>query len=71
MVTDAGKDALTHAAENTGGVAGGLVHAELDVLATEEEGAATQEDGGCLCGDACAGAAFCKDEGNRFVKEGL
>jgi hypothetical protein len=71
VVADAGKDALTHAAEDAGGVAGGLVHAELDVLAAEEEGAATKEDGGCLRGDAGAGAALCKDEGNRLVKERL
>ena len=71
VVADAGKYALTHAAENTGGVAGGLVHAELDVLAAEEEGAATEEDGGRLCGDAGAGAALREEEGDGLVEERL
>ena len=58
VVTDASKDALTHATEDAGRVARGLVHAELDVLATEKEGASTEQDGSCLCGDACACAAL-------------
>ena len=71
MVTDAGKDALAHTTENAGRVARGLVYAELDVLAAEEKGASTEQDGGCLCGYARAGAAFREDEGDGFVEERL
>ena len=71
VATDACKDALTHTTEDTSRVPRGLVHAELDVLAAKEEGAATKQDGGCLCGDSRAGAALGEDEGDRFVKQRL
>ena len=71
MLADAGEDALAHAADDARSVARGLVHAELDVLAAEEQRAAAEQHRRGLCCDAGAGAAFREDQRDGLVEERL
>ena len=71
VVTDTSKDALTHPANDTGRVAGALVHAKLDVFPAEEERTSAEENGAGLGCETRAGAALGEEEGDGLVEEGL
>lgn len=67
VVANARKYALRHTADDTCGVTDALIHAELDILLAQEEGAPTKKIRGSLCADPCARAAFGKEEGDGLV----
>lgn len=71
VVSDAREDALAHAADDEGGVAHGLVDAELDVVAAEEQRLAAEEGRARLRCDARAGGALGEEQRDGFEEEGL
>jgi hypothetical protein len=71
VLADAREDALAHAADDARGVARALVHAELDVVAAEEEGAAAEDTRRGFRRDAGARGALAEEKGDVLVEERL
>ena len=71
MVTDASKDPLAHPANDTRRVPHRLVHAELDVVRTEEECLPTEQRRACLRSNPRARTTLREEQRNGLEEERL